>query len=141
MWQVREVYEQAIESTPPDDLPDADVRDMCLRYAALERKLGEVDRARAIFIHASALSNPNSDRVFWAEWKAFEVRHAAPRRAPACPRMHAHARSSSCQALCMCGSSALQPHPAATSLLPALYCPPPLPDLAAFPCHSLPCLA
>lgn len=73
--KVREVYEQAIEATPPEDLPDVDVRDMCLRYALLERKLGEIDRARAIFIHAASLANPQTDRVFWAEWKAFEVGH------------------------------------------------------------------
>ena len=37
--------EMAIEATPPQDLPDADCRTLCLRYAQLERKLGEVRRA------------------------------------------------------------------------------------------------
>ncbi len=42
--QVREVYEGAIEAQPPFALSDADTRTLCLRYAALERRLGEVDR-------------------------------------------------------------------------------------------------
>lgn len=42
--QVREVYEGAIEAQPPLALSDADTRTVCLRYAALERRLGEVDR-------------------------------------------------------------------------------------------------
>lgn len=42
--QVREVYESAIEAQPPFALTDADTRTICLRYAALERRLGEVDR-------------------------------------------------------------------------------------------------
>ena len=33
-------------------------RDMCLRYAELETKLGEIDRARAIYIHGSQMSDP-----------------------------------------------------------------------------------
>lgn len=41
----------------------------------MECKLGEVDRARAIYMHASHLSNPRQDREFWDEWNAFEVKH------------------------------------------------------------------
>ncbi len=72
---MREIYETAIEAEPPHELPDADVRTMSLRYAQLEKKLGEVDRARAIFVHASALCDPRRDRGFWTEWKQFEVAH------------------------------------------------------------------
>lgn len=49
----REIYERAIES-----LPDKDVRVMSLRYAELERKLGEIDRARAIYGFASQIFDP-----------------------------------------------------------------------------------
>ena len=49
----REIYEQAIEA-----LPDKDVRIMSLRYAELERKLGEIDRARAIYGFASQMFDP-----------------------------------------------------------------------------------
>ena len=31
---------------------------MCLRYAQLETKLGEVDRARGIYSHGSQMSDP-----------------------------------------------------------------------------------
>lgn len=55
LTQVREIYESAIEAQPPFNLSDGDTRTMCRRYAQLERKLGEVDRARAIYVHASAV--------------------------------------------------------------------------------------
>ncbi len=50
----REIYEKAIESLE-EERP---VRDMCLRYADLERKLGEIDRARAIYSHCSQMCDP-----------------------------------------------------------------------------------
>lgn len=46
----RAVYEKAIEV-----LPDKQTAEMCLRFASLERKLGEIDRARAIYAHGSQL--------------------------------------------------------------------------------------
>eukprot|EP00798_Chlamydomonas_sp_ICE-L_P015815 gene15815-21933_t len=72
---VREIYETAIEAETPYELADEDVRTMSLRYAQLEKKLGEVDRSRAIFIHASGLCDPRRDKSFWNEWKQFEVAH------------------------------------------------------------------
>ena len=45
------------------------------RYPQLERKLGEIDRARAILVHASGLADPRADPGFWAEWQSFEVAH------------------------------------------------------------------
>jgi pre-mRNA-splicing factor SYF1 len=48
---------------------------MCLRYAELERKLGEIDRARALYQHASQFSDPRSDTDFWEKWQEFEVQH------------------------------------------------------------------
>ncbi|WIA16429.1 hypothetical protein OEZ85_013118 [Tetradesmus obliquus] len=73
--KVREIYETAIESEPPGDLPEEDVRNLCVRYAQLERKLGEIDRARAIFVHGSHLADPRRARPFWEAWNEFEVRH------------------------------------------------------------------
>lgn len=63
----------AIES----GLPDKDVKAMCLKYAALEKKLQEIDRARAIYVHASQLADPRTDPAFWQEWNDFEVSVAA----------------------------------------------------------------
>ena len=73
--QVREIYETAIEAAVPYGLADADCKRMCLRYAALERRLGEIDRARAILVHASSLADPRADPGFWKEWNDFEVAH------------------------------------------------------------------
>ncbi|XP_044477558.1 pre-mRNA-splicing factor SYF1-like [Mangifera indica] len=69
--KTREIYEQAIES----DLPDKDVKNMCLKYAELEKSLGEIDRARAIYVFASQFADPRSDSDFWNRWHEFEVQH------------------------------------------------------------------
>lgn len=69
--KTREIYEQAIES----GLPDKDVKTMCLKYAELEKSLGEIDRARGIFVFASQFSDPRSDVDFWNKWHEFEVQH------------------------------------------------------------------
>lgn len=69
--KTREIYEQAIES----GLPDKDVKTMCLKYAELEKSLGEIDRARGIFVFASQFADPRSDPEFWNKWHDFEVLH------------------------------------------------------------------
>ena len=48
---------------------------MAIKYADLERKLGEIDRARAIYIHSSYFANPNTDKKFWDTWFEFERLH------------------------------------------------------------------
>jgi len=68
--KTREIYEQAISN-----LPEKFMKDICLRYAELEKKLGEIDRARAIYIHASQYCNPSEEFDFWKKWNDFEVRH------------------------------------------------------------------
>ncbi|XP_058970864.2 pre-mRNA-splicing factor SYF1-like isoform X1 [Pocillopora verrucosa] len=66
----REIYEKAIEV-----LPDEQAREMCIRFADLERKLGEIDRARAIYMHSSQMADPRTTPTFWKVWHDFEVRH------------------------------------------------------------------
>lgn len=73
--KVREVYESAIEAPEAEALSNKDTRELCLRYAMLEKKLGEVDRARAILVHASQFADPRTDKAFWTEWNQFEVQH------------------------------------------------------------------
>ena len=51
--KTRDIYEQSINMLAPPQLSE-----MCLRYANLERKLGEVDRARAIYMHGSQEVDP-----------------------------------------------------------------------------------
>jgi pre-mRNA-splicing factor SYF1 len=48
-------------------------KDICLKYADLEKRLGEIDRARAIYMHTSQYCNPTDDSDFWKKWNDFEV--------------------------------------------------------------------
>ena len=64
----RPIYERALEV-----LPDKQTAQMCLRFAQLERKLGEIDRARAIYAHASQFCDPRVLPEFWSEWYNFEI--------------------------------------------------------------------
>ncbi|KAM0052284.1 putative tetratricopeptide-like helical domain superfamily [Helianthus debilis subsp. tardiflorus] len=71
--KTREIYEQAIVS---DGLPEKDAMKMCLKYAELEKSLGEIDRARKIYVYASWLADPRwPDSDFWIKWHDFEVNH------------------------------------------------------------------
>jgi len=69
--RTREIYEQAIES----GLPHKDVKIMCIKFAELERSLGEIDRARALYKYSSQFADPRSDPEFWNKWHEFEVQH------------------------------------------------------------------
>ena len=66
----RQIYEKAIEV-----LTDDHAREMCLRFADLERKLGEIDRARAVYAHCSQMCDPRTTENFWNTWKEFEIKH------------------------------------------------------------------
>ncbi|KAF3767495.1 TPR-like protein [Cryphonectria parasitica EP155] len=66
----RPIYERAIAA-----LPDSEARDMCLKFADMEKRLGEIDRARAIYGHASQFCDPRTNPDFWTKWERFEVQH------------------------------------------------------------------
>lgn len=66
----RPIYERAIAA-----LPDKEAREMCLKFADMEKRLGEIDRARAIYGHASQFCDPRTTPSFWSKWEAFEVQH------------------------------------------------------------------
>eukprot|EP00466_Bigelowiella_natans_P008015 jgi/Bigna1/38562/e_gw1.26.7.1 len=66
----REIYHEAIRN-----LPEKDLKPICLRYADLEKKLGEIDRARSIYAYTAQYCSPEKDRDFWDSWKEFEVSH------------------------------------------------------------------
>merc|ERR1719232_2160029 len=68
--RTRQIYEKAIET-----LGETDSRTMCIRFAEMETKLGEIDRARAIYSHASQMCDPRVTAEFWQVWKDFEVKH------------------------------------------------------------------
>ena len=60
---------------------------MGLRYARLEKKMGEIDRARAIYTHICQFGDPQDDKYhLWKvsfeffflilkEWDEFEIQH------------------------------------------------------------------
>ncbi|KAE9548019.1 hypothetical protein FO519_008768 [Halicephalobus sp. NKZ332] len=66
----RPIYEIAI-----DKLPEEHSREFSLKYAQMERNLGEIDRARAIYAHCSEVCDPRVHPLFWETWKEFEVKH------------------------------------------------------------------
>lgn len=66
----REIYEKAIEK-----LKDHHAREICIRYADLETKLGEIDRARGIYSYGSQMCDPRLTVHFWKAWHDFEVKH------------------------------------------------------------------
>ena len=70
LTSTRPIYERAIAA-----LPDAEAKDMCLKFAEMERRLGEIDRARAIYGHASQFCDPRVEPAFWSKWESFEVQH------------------------------------------------------------------
>lgn len=66
----RPIYERAISV-----LPDTEAKEMCLKFAEMEKRLGEIDRARAIYGHASQFCDPRTSPDFWTKWEQFEVQH------------------------------------------------------------------
>ncbi|PWA44564.1 RNA-processing protein, HAT helix [Artemisia annua] len=70
--KTREIYAQAISS---EGLPEKDAMKMCIKYAELEKSLGEIERARHIYVYASRLADPRFDGDFWKNWHEFEVNH------------------------------------------------------------------
>jgi len=68
--RTREIYDQAVEA-----LPHGRIKDACVKYARMETMLGEVDRARAIYVHASQFCDPRREEDFWRTWRGFEVQH------------------------------------------------------------------
>ena len=70
LTSTRPIYERAIAA-----LPDKEAAQMCIKFAEMERRLGEVDRARAIWGHASQFCDPRVVPGFWRKWEGFEVQH------------------------------------------------------------------
>ncbi|SMY27784.1 unnamed protein product [Zymoseptoria tritici ST99CH_1A5] len=70
LTSTRSIYERAIAA-----LPDKEAGIMCVKFAEMERRLGEIDRARAIYGHASQFCDPRVNAEFWRKWEGFEVQH------------------------------------------------------------------
>lgn len=70
LGSTRPVFEQAINA-----LPEADAREMCVDFIAVELKLGEVDRARALYAYGSQFSDPRTSPSYWEKWHEFELQY------------------------------------------------------------------
>jgi pre-mRNA-splicing factor SYF1 len=70
LTSTRTIYMDAIAA-----LPDKEAAQMCVKFAEMERRLGEIDRARAIYGHASQFCDPRVQPDFWRKWEGFEVAH------------------------------------------------------------------
>jgi pre-mRNA-splicing factor SYF1 len=68
--RTREIYEKAIHK-----LPEHSIKSMSMQYASVEVKLGEVDRARAVYTYAAQYCNPQRETLFWNTWQEFEVQY------------------------------------------------------------------
>ena len=68
--KTRPVYERAVA-----ELSEAQSKTLCLEFADMERKLGEIDRARAILQHGSQFADPRQDALYWQKWSEFEEAH------------------------------------------------------------------
>nr|XP_039330604.1 pre-mRNA-splicing factor SYF1-like [Saimiri boliviensis boliviensis] len=66
----RGIYQKAIEVLSDEHAPE-----MCLRFADMGCKLGQINRTRAIYSFCSKICNPRTTGAFWQTWKDFEVRH------------------------------------------------------------------
>ncbi|KAK7204893.1 hypothetical protein BZA70DRAFT_187511 [Myxozyma melibiosi] len=64
----RPIYERAIEV-----LPDGECRLLCEDFADMERKLGEIERARGVYVHGSQFADPRLHPKYWEKWHEFEV--------------------------------------------------------------------
>lgn len=54
------------------------ILDIGLRFVAIERKLGELERSRSILIHLSQFCDPSKEEYvsnFWKVWEEFELNH------------------------------------------------------------------
>mmetsp|Transcript_53718 Transcript_53718/g.64694 ORF Transcript_53718/g.64694 Transcript_53718/m.64694 type:complete len:523 (-) Transcript_53718:306-1874(-) len=70
--KIRPIYETAISS-----LDDLDAAKICLSYAALETKLGELDRARTVYTYGAQMADPRRFDGYWKEWHSFEVKRGS----------------------------------------------------------------
>lgn len=68
--QTRNIYQESLEFVD-DDI----ARELCSMYIQMERGLGEIDRARAIFTYCAQLCDPATHEEFWKEWREFEILH------------------------------------------------------------------
>ena len=67
----RQVFQKALKV-----LTDTNLVMIGLRFAKLERKLNEIERARAIYVHLTQYCDPSSyEKTFWKVFENFELQY------------------------------------------------------------------
>jgi pre-mRNA-splicing factor SYF1 len=72
---LREAYEIAIKSTEAGFLEKDDAMELCFYYADFECLIGELERARTVYINASKFITQNNEKGFWKHWSKFEIKY------------------------------------------------------------------
>lgn len=74
--KTRPIYEEAMSQlTKPEE-----VLEFSVRYAEMETRVGEIDRARAVYRHSSQIADPRRRGFFerlWKSWNDFELAHGS----------------------------------------------------------------
>lgn len=70
----RQIFQQAL-----NDLDDEGANEIGKEFIIVEEKLGEIDRARALYGFVSQFNNPDDslNAGFWQKWHEFEVQNGA----------------------------------------------------------------
>lgn len=74
--KTRPIYEDALKTLTTKE----EVMEFAKRFAATETQLGEIDRARAIFMHGAQIADPRAGVVandYWKSWHDFELAHGS----------------------------------------------------------------
>ncbi|KAH9260449.1 hypothetical protein BASA81_001619 [Batrachochytrium salamandrivorans] len=67
---VRPIFDQAMRDA---ELNDEQVVAVCIHFSHAEQRLGELDRARAIYKHGAFFQDPALHQSLWDAWNSFEV--------------------------------------------------------------------
>lgn len=65
--KTRTIYENAIR-----DLDDTTCKALCIDFAGMEQRMGEIDRSRAVLQYGSQFADPRRDPSYWHHWRSFE---------------------------------------------------------------------
>ena len=68
--KTRPIFEAAIAA-----LDDLEASHICTKYATLETQLGEIQRARSLWVYGAQMADPRRNPDYWKKWHAFEVEH------------------------------------------------------------------
>ena len=72
----RKLFEQAIETFTNLKLENILI-EFCIQFSNVETQIGEIERARKLFQHASQFANPNNKELeyLWDLWRDFEIQN------------------------------------------------------------------